>query len=285
MTNPTLGYLAQRLQGKLSTSTRVIRSQALADRSGELPAQGEMFNGQQALLMQARGPTANLPYYLPQTVLALGLAIACGIAASLCWTLAEPGPWVWPLGLTLATVAAICLWQAVARRHGPPFVDSERYAQAGTRLEDSGDIHARPMSVLMITIMTFIFTIDGALSGVTLTTEVFGSIFTPRMAAAATALWSLGTAFLLFHLTRNAAQECARNQRRVLVRNLLASPRAADHERAEAMIDAVGPVLGHDFSQGANRTRARWALALVVTLLSVTTFLVRVTGSAPLARR
>ena len=115
-----------------------------------------------------------------------------------------------------------------------------------------------------------------ALSGVTLTTEVFGSIFTPRMAAAATALWSLGTAFLLFHLTRNAAQECARNQRRVLVRNLLASPRAADHERAEAMIDAVGPVLGHDFTQGANRTHARWVLALVVTLLSVTTFLVRV---------
>lgn len=274
MTNPTLGYLWHRLQGALATSPRAIRGHALADLRGEPPAQGELFNGQKALLMHAQGPSANLPYYLPQTVLALGLAFAAGMAALLCSTLAEPSPWAQALSLALAAVAGVCLWQVLARQ-GPPLIDRDRYAQARAALARSGDDHARPMHLAMSTAIAFTFLIDGALSGWTVTTEVFGAMLTPRMATVATAVWSLAVAFLLFHMTRAAAEEFARNRRRTLVRNLLASPRPADHQRAEAMIDAVGAELNHDFSQ-ANRTRARWALALVVLVLSAATFAVRI---------
>jgi hypothetical protein len=239
MTNPTLGYLWHRLQGALATSPLAIRRH-LVDLHGDPPAQGELFNGQKALLMHAQGPAANLPYYLAQTVLALGLAFAASTAALLCWVVAGPSPWAQALALALAAVAGVCLWQALACRHGPSLIDRDRYAHARASLQRSGDDHARPMHLAMSTAIAFTFLIDGALSGWTVTTEVFGAMLTPRMASVATAVWSLAVAFLLFHMTRAAAEECARNRRRGLVRNLLASPRQADQERAEAIIDAVG---------------------------------------------
>lgn len=226
--------------------------------------------------MRASGSSTNLPYYLPQTALTFALAMAFGVTAWLVWALAEPGIWAYGFTLAFAVAAGICMWQALARRFGPPLIDKQRWAEARDSLQRSGDGQTRPPGVALMTILALVFGLDGFVSGFTLTSELFGSVLSPRLALASSLAFSMVTGFLLFELTRFAAFETARNRRRRMIRALLSSPRVADHERAEAMIDAVGAQLDHDFSQSASRTRARWTLALVVLSLSLATFAVRV---------
>lgn len=274
--NPTLPYAFQRLRSAWATRSAAIRAHVEADLRSALPIPGQPFHGQQALVMRASGPTSNLPYYLPQTILAFGLAMAFAVTAWLVRAVAEPSMWSSGFALALALASGICIWQALARRFGPPLIDAQRWADARDSLVRSGDGQTRPPGVALMTILALVFGLDGFVSGFTLTSELFGSVLSPRLALASSLAFSMVTAFLLFELTRFAALETARNRRRSMIRALLASPNVADHQRAEAMIDAVGAQLDHDFSQAANRSRARWTLAIVVLSLTVATFVVRV---------
>lgn len=274
--NPILGYLFQRLHGAWSTRPAAIRKHVIADLRAAPPAPGELFQGQRALAMRAGGSDTNFPYFLPQTLLALGLAVAAAAAAWLCHAAAEPGLWSQGLVLALTLSSAICLWQALGRRFGPTYIDSQRLADAHASLQRSGDGQSRPLGVAQSTVIALVFGLDGFAAGFTLTSEMWGSVLTPRLAIGATLAFSLVSSILLFELTRFAALESARNRRRQMIRALLASPSPSDQERAQAMIAAVGAQLDFDFSQAAHRTRARWMLAIVVLSLTVATFAVRV---------
>lgn len=273
--NPTLGYLFHGLHSAWATRPAAIRAHVLSDLRGDPPAHGESFPGQRALALRAAG-ASTLPYYLPQTLLALGLATALGVAAWLVFALAEPGLWSRGLAAALGFAACIALWRTVTHRFGPPLIDQQRWARAHMALERSGDGQARPLGVALLTVVALVFGLDGFMSGFTLASELFGSTLTPRLAIVATVVFSVVTSFLLFELTRSAALEKARCRRRNMVRALLASPRAQDHERADAIIAAVGDQLDHDYSQAANRTRSRWALALVIASLTLATLIVRI---------
>jgi hypothetical protein len=274
--NPTLGYLFQQLHSAWSTRPAAIRAHVLADLRAAPPAPGEPFHGQRALAMRAGGSATNFPYHLPQTMLSLGLAVAATAAAWLCGAIAEPGLWSQGLVLALTLASVICLWQALGRRFGPAFIDSERLAEAQASLQRSGDGQSRPLGVAESMVIAMVFGLDGFLTAASLTGELFGSILTPKLAIGASLAVSLVSSFLLYELTRFAAAESARNRRRRMIRALLASPNKADHERAEGMIASIGAQLDFDFSQSAHRTRARLALAVVVLALSVTTLAVRV---------
>jgi hypothetical protein len=183
-----------------------------------------------------------------------------------------------PIAAVLAVMAGVCLYQALARRFGPGLIDEKRYTEAREALKASGDGHTKPMPVLLTTAMCVMFLIDGAFSGFSLTTTAFASLFSPRVAMFASILWSCATAWLLYHLTSAAAREAAINARRTQVRNLLASGRDDDRQRAQAMLEHIGHALGNDCSRKANRYRARVLLALVVLGLSVATLVVRVSS-------
>lgn len=274
--NPTLSYLFQQLYGAWSTRPAAIRAHVLADLRAAPPTPGEPFHGQRALAMRAGGSATNFPYYLPQTMLALGLAVAAAAAAWLCRAVAEPGLWSQGLVLALTLASVICLWQALGRRFGPAFIDRQRLAEAQASLQHSGDGQSRPLGVAESTVIALVFGLDGFLMAFSLTQELFSSVLTPRLAIGASLAVSLVSSFLLYELTRFAALESARNRRRHMIRALLASPNKADHERAEGMIASIGAQLDFDFSQSAQRTRTRWALAVVVLALSVAMLAVRV---------
>lgn len=279
--NPSLGYLLHSLRNAWATRPAAIRAHVLSDLRGDPPTHGELFPGQRALSLRASG-APNFPYYLPQTLLGLGLGLALGVAGWFVWALAEPGLWSRGLAAALGLTAFIALWRTVTHRFGPPLVDQQRLAVARAALERSGDGQARPLGVALLTVIALVFGLDGFLSGFTLTSELFGSTLTPRLAIVATIVFSVVTSFLLFELTRSAALESARCRRRNMVRALLASPRAEDHERADAIIAAVGDQLDHDYSQAANRTRSRWALTLVIASLTLATLIVRIHSESQL---
>jgi hypothetical protein len=274
--NPTVGYLFQHLHSAWSTRPAAIRAHVLADLRAAPPAPGEPFHGQRALAMRAGGSATNFPYYLPQTMLSLGLAVATAAAAWLCRAVAEPGVWSQGLVLALTLASVICLWQALGRRFGPAFIDRQRLADAQASLQRSGDGQSRPLGVAESMVIALVFGLDGFLMAFTLTQELFSSVLTPKQAIGASLAISLVSSFLLYELTRFAALESARNHRRRMIRALLASPNAADRERAEAMIASIGAQLDFDFSQSAHRTRPHWALAAVVLALSIATLTVRV---------
>lgn len=273
--NPTLDYFWNSITTAFATRRTAVRRLARDDLQAPEPEQGAPFAGQQHLLARSTARHAS-PYYVAETITAALLALVSGIAAYMVATDVERSTLTMPTAFALAAVSALCLYQTVGRRFGPALIDGTRYEQARVALRESGEDHTRPLSVILATAMAAIFLVDGAFSGFTLTTTAFASIFTPRVAFYASAAWSCATAWLLFHLTSAAAHEGAVNARRSLIRNLLASPREADRERAEAMIKHVGHALGNDFSRGANRFRARVVLALVVAGLTAATLIVRV---------
>lgn len=275
--NPTLGYLWSRVRAAWCTNPLAVRRLVRADLKSEPPTPGHLPHGLETLLKRAKG-SHNMPYFLPNTVTASVLAVLTAAAAAFLATRPERGAWSLPAAGLLAVLCAVCLFQAVGRRHGPALIDSERYRQAHMTLRDSGDAHSRPMPVLLAAAMAALFLIDGAFAGYTLTATAFASLFTPRVAMFASFAWSCAIAWLLFHLTSAAAMEGVINRRRNAIRELLGSDRPADRERADAMIDLVGPALGNDYSRRANRCRARVALWLVVIGLSAATLVVRVSS-------
>jgi hypothetical protein len=276
--NPTLDYLWARMRSSIATRPHAIRKHVLVDLQSPPPEAGQNFNGQKMLLAHSAGSNGNLPYFMAPTMIAGALAAVCATVS--CYLAADdnPGPWTFPMAGGLAVVAALCLYQAIARRFGPAVIDKSRYDLAQASLKDSGDGNTRPMPVLMMAAMAALFLVDGAFSGFVLTTSAFSSMFTPHMAKLASFTWSVAMAWLLYHLTSAAAREGAINARRALLRNLLASPRESDRARGEKMIEHVGSALRYDYSRGANRYRARVLLSIVVLGLFVSTAIVRVSS-------
>lgn len=273
MSNPTLACLWTRVHAAWAMRHAAVRRHVRADQGDDPPPQGGLFNGQKALLLWADHGGSSL--YVAPTAVAFVLALVCALGAAVSAWATEPGPWGHMITAALTVVAAICLWQTLFHRHGPQIIDRERYARAKAALQQSADIHARPLGVAAGTAVAFMFVVDGMLTGWSLTSELFGSVLTPRLALMATCVVSAGLAFLLYKLTEQAALEAGRNHRRELVRNLFASPRAVDQERAQGIVDAIGAQLAYDFSEKAHRSRARWTLVLVVLALTTATFTVR----------
>lgn len=274
--NPTLGYLYHRAYSAWSTRPGAIRALVQSDLRGAPPPLGELFPGQRALAARAGGPAGTLPYYLPQTLLALALAVTFGIAAWLVAASSEPGVWTRGAVLALALGAALALWQALGHRFGPPLIDQQRLADARAALERSGDGQARPLGVGVLTVIAIVFAMDGWLAAFSIVSEAAGAILSPKLAMGAALACSALTSFLLFELTSFAAREQALNRRRHMVRALLGSKEPAEQERAKAIISSVGAQLDYDFSRAATRTRARWTLSVLVIALSVAVFTVRI---------
>lgn len=273
--NATLAYLYHRACGTWATRPSAIRRHVRADLRAAPPAPGEMFNGLEALLLHARGPTATLGYYLPQTVVAFGLCLIGAVGAWMAASVAEPTLWSRALTLALGLSSAACLYQ-VARRHGPSLVTRERHAQARAWLERSADLQSPPLGAMGSAALAGLFMLDGILMGGSICYTLAADIFSPRAVAMASALFSIVVAVLLWKLTKCAALEHAQCRRRTLISNLLASPRTEDHTRADSIIASVGDQLDMDFSQRANRVRARVGLAAVVITLSTLMLAIRV---------
>ena len=121
--------------------------------------------------------------------------------------------------------------------------------------------------------------VDGAFSGVTLTSGGFASLFSPKAAIWAGCAFSVATSWLLWQLVKDAARENVIAQRRAVIRNLRRSDNPSDQEAAKGMQRRIGLVLGHDYG-ASNPIRARLMLSAVVVLLAASTFVMRVINEA-----
>jgi len=273
--NSTLRCIAQSLRRRRGTGRRKLARLVQADLKAPPPKPGTPFAGEMLIRQLCAAPQSSKPYYMAQTVTAALLTPVFGWAGYTAATDPDPAMWSGPLACVLFALCGLCVYFVIGKSYGPAVIDKKRFEVARERLDGSGDRDSPPMSLALTLAVALVLTVDGALSGFTLTSNAFASTFTPTIALWASCAWSMGTAWLIWELVANASREAVIGQRRATIRNLLFSRDPDAVKRAQAMQHRLVHVLGHDYA-ASSRWRARLLLSSVVLVLAASTFVMRV---------
>lgn len=274
--NPTHAAQAAQRSAQRATSDIALRDLAVADLRAAPPAAGAPNGGEIAIGNIFKPALSIFPYFQGQTRAAMVATMLLLLMTLVLTALCLKAPSLWSAAGTLFALAgaAIAGYQWIFRRWGPASISAARFEQARAELEQSGDHHQKPVGLLEMLVLVLLMVIDGFLSGTSLT-GLFANFLTPGAALMASVAWGVAATALIYKLVADAALEVAINDRRSAIRHLSASTDAADQALAAQMRATVGGKLGNDFSLGANRTSARFALAATALALSASTFLIR----------
>lgn len=273
--NPTLESNAKlrsadRL-GSASQSARLARN----DAASPPPAANAAYSGETTIAQAFKPLLGEHRYWVAQTRVAMisTLVILAAVLAVAYWM--EPS--LLMAGLMAFLIAALFIsgYHWIFKKWGPSWISEQRWTASDEQLVASSDAHTPPVGLLSMLVLVGIMTVDGFLSGFSLTQSVFANIFTPRMALIAAVGWGIAATALLFKLIHDAALESAINERRRLIRQLSASGDPAVVARANAIKQAVGNKLGNDYSTQGNRYFSRIALTVTVLVLAGSMFMLR----------
>lgn len=279
MINPELGNLVLSQRQRHRMGRHAIRRGASADlEPGALPMPPGLLRG--LVHLYEMGAPGTVPYshfratFIAEIVIAVMLMLAAGLAW---WWIDDPATWQIVMVATICLTGTAVAYRALTR-NVPTRVDGARVECAHARPLAAGDPEG--LGLLAYMLMAAILAADGAFSGLSLSVAAFGAVLTPSQAILAAMLWGAALAFLLGHLAAAAAREYAVAERRRVVRNLMESP--VDEERAagQTMLNETRLALSGSVKPSADRTRARWALAVTVLGLTVAVFLARVLAEA-----
>lgn len=251
-----------------------------ADLRAAPPETGKPYAGEQRIVEAYRQLLHIYPYFAQETRSSFWVMLGSAILA--CATPLLFG-WGW-LGAVTTVFAACCA--LVAGYHlffykwGPEYIDTARRDAAERELRDTGDAASDPGGLLSRLALFGIACIDGVLSGLTICTAAFQSLLTPTMALLVATAWGVAVTFLIVKLCHAAAREAVINERRELIRALMASNHDGDRERARRMSEsAVGDILGQRFDGFANRRSARLVLIGFTICLGLSICALRIGGS------
>ncbi|MFM8898597.1 MAG: hypothetical protein ACKOF9_01430 [Burkholderiales bacterium] len=273
--NPTLESNRKLRHAERVGSASGVAMLARGDATSAPPASGTAYAGEKAIANAFKPLLGDHRYWVAQTRVAMIFAALMLVALIAVGWLMTPSLLMGGLIAFLMAGLIISCYHWIFYQWGPAWVNEQRHAAASQQLEQSGDAHAPPAGLLSMLMLIGVLTVDGFLSGASLTQTMFAKILTPKMALLAAVAWGVVATALLFKLVHDAARESAICSRRNLIRQLLASNDPTDQARGRAMIAAVGTALGHDFSARANSWFSRGVLAIALVVLAGSIFLLR----------
>ncbi len=273
--NPTLEFNAKVNRADRMGGASHVGRLARSDAVSAPPAADAPYAGETTIAQAYKPLLGDHRYWVAQTRIAMISTLLMVVAVTAVAYLMEPSLLMAGLMVFLMSALLISGYHWIFKKWGPSWISEQRWAASDEQLVASGDAHTPPVGLLSMLVLVGIMTVDGFLSGSSLTQSVFANIFTPRMALIAAAGWGVGATALLFKLIHDAALESAINERRSLIRQLSASGNPDDVARATAMKLAVGNKLGNDYSTQGTRYFSRMALTVTVLVLAGSMFLLR----------
>lgn len=273
--NPTLESNQKERRAARMGSASQTASLARNDAASAPPAAGDAYAGEHTIALAYQPLLGHHRYWVAQTRTAMFSTLLMLLAVVAVGAFMEPS--LWMAGMLAFFLAAFLIsgYHWIFKKWGPSWISEQRLCHCDEQLVESGDAHTPPVGLLSMLVLVGIMTVDGFLSGSSLTQSVFANIFTPRMALIAAVGWGVGVTALLFKLIHDAALESAINERRGLIRQLSTSANSDDQLRADAMKRSVGNKLGNDYSTSGNRYFSRAALTVTVLVLAGSMFLLR----------
>jgi multisubunit Na+/H+ antiporter MnhB subunit len=275
MSNGQLSNMhASRLHRRL-LKKHAIDSLAISDQMSESSrSPGQMLQGYQYLTRQALNDMPVTSYFQAQFLTEIAAALLLLVGAGLAWLFIDAPGLMSSCAIAAAAATGVAVAYRAVTRALPLHLDAARVDLANRRPRLAGD-DTRPLSLVGWMVATFVILAEGALAGLTITTAALGSVLTAEQVQWAALAWSIAIGCLIFHLAAAAARESCIAQRRHMICALLRSPVAAEQERGQQMFGEVCGALGGSLEAADNRTRARWALALVTLGLAVCVFSAR----------